>query len=48
MNELRTMMETMRSMELDLLGLMFGYWILCLPFAFFIVRKMVRFIRKLY
>lgn len=48
MNQLATMMTTLRNMELDLVGLMFGYWILCLPFAFFIVRKMVRFIRKLY
>lgn len=31
-----------------LLGLMFGYWMLCIPFVFFTIDKIIKLIRKLY
>lgn len=48
MNSVQTMLATIRNMELDLVGLMFGYWILCIPFVFYVIRKTIHMVRKLY
>lgn len=48
MNSISTMASQLRLMVWDLTTLMFTYWILCLPFVFMAINKIIKLIRKFY